>query len=131
MRRSSIRPPCAPLDGRSIPTATIGWIAGWDLLRREACWVPAEIVHTDYTRDPDGFFLAGSNGLASGNHLVEAAIAAICELIERDALALWQAGGIRHQAASAHRPCLDRRPGRAAGFSTDMRRPASTSAFGT
>ena len=82
------------------PGATIGWITGWDLLRREACWVPAEIVHTDYTRDPDGFFLAGSNGLASGNHLVEAAIAAICELIERDGLALWQAGGIRHQAAS-------------------------------
>ena len=45
---------------------------GYDLLRREACWVPAEIVHTDYTGEPDGFFLAGSNGLASGNHLVEA-----------------------------------------------------------
>jgi ribosomal protein S12 methylthiotransferase accessory factor len=27
-------------------------------------------------------------------------IAAVCELIERDAVALWQAGGIRHQAAS-------------------------------
>ena len=80
--------------------AAIGWTAGWDLLRGEPCWVPAEIVHTDYTRDPDGFFLAGSNGLASGNHLVEAVIAAICELVERDAVALWQAGGVRHQAAS-------------------------------
>ncbi len=38
------------------PGAAIGWTAGWDLLGREACWVPAEIVHTDYTRDPDGFF---------------------------------------------------------------------------
>jgi len=82
------------------PSAPIGWIVGWDLLRHEPCWVPAEIVHTDYTREPDGFFLAGSNGLASGNHAVEALIAAICELIERDAVALWQAGGIRRQAAS-------------------------------
>jgi YcaO-like protein with predicted kinase domain len=85
-----------PFDAR----ARIGWITGWDLLRRERCWLPAEIVHTDYTLEPDGYFLAGSNGLASGNHPVEALIAAICELIERDAVALWQAGGIRRQAAS-------------------------------
>jgi YcaO-like protein with predicted kinase domain len=84
--------------------AAIGWIVGWDLLRREACWIPAEIVHTDYTGDLDGFFLAGSNGLASGNHVVEAAIAAICEVIERDAVALWQAAGIRRQAESAIDP---------------------------
>ena len=92
--------------------------------------MPAEIVHTDYTRDRDGYFLAGSNGLASGNHLVEATIAAICELIERDALALWQAGGIRLQAASgidlasvddpACRRLLDK-----------YAAPASMSAFGT
>ena len=80
------------------PAAEIGWIAGHDLLRREPCWLPAEIVHTDYTRSLDGFFLAGSNGLASGNHPVEALIAAICELVERDAIALWQAGGILQQA---------------------------------
>jgi len=30
-----------------------------------------------------------SNGLASGNHLLEAASHAICELVERDAVALW------------------------------------------
>jgi YcaO-like protein with predicted kinase domain len=78
--------------------APIDWIEGWDLLRRELCWVPAEIVHTDYTRTPDGYFLAGSNGLASGNHLVEALLSAICELIERDAVALWHAGGIQRQA---------------------------------
>src|SRR5438094_1376086 len=43
--------------------AAISWIGGYDLLRREPCWVPAEIVHTDYTGEPDGYFLAGSNGL--------------------------------------------------------------------
>jgi len=70
--------------------AVISWIEGYDLLRREPRWVPAEIVHTDYTvRQPDGFFLAGSNGLASGNHPVEAVNAALYELVERDAVALW------------------------------------------
>jgi YcaO-like protein with predicted kinase domain len=76
----------------------IRWLEGFDLLHQESCWVPAEIVHTDYTQPLDGYFLAGSNGLASGNHLVEALSSAICELIERDAVALWSASGIRARA---------------------------------
>jgi YcaO-like protein with predicted kinase domain len=83
------------------PDAAIAWIEGWDLLRQEPCWLPAEIVHTDYTQPLDGCFLAGSNGLASGNDPAEALGAAICELIERDAVALWQAQDIRRQARSA------------------------------
>ena len=83
------------------PAATISWTLGYDLLRREKCWVPAEIVHTDYTLEREGYFLAGSNGLASGNHLIEAAIAAICELVERDSVALWHARSIRLQARRA------------------------------
>jgi YcaO-like protein with predicted kinase domain len=76
----------------------IRWLEGCDLLTREPCWLPAEIVHTDYTQPLDGYFLAGSNGLASGNHLVEAVSSAICELIERDAVAVWSASGIRARA---------------------------------
>jgi ribosomal protein S12 methylthiotransferase accessory factor len=76
----------------------ISWLQGFDLLRQEPCWVPAEIVHTDYTQPLDGYFLAGSNGLASGNHLIEAVSSAICELIERDAVAVWSASGIRARA---------------------------------
>jgi YcaO-like protein with predicted kinase domain len=76
----------------------IHWLEGFDLLRQEPCWVPAEIVHTDYTQPLDGYFLAGSNGLASGNHLVEALGSGICELIERDAVAVWSASGIRVRA---------------------------------
>ena len=70
---------------------TIAWSQGFDLLQREPCWLPTETVHTDFTRGLDGYFLAGSNGLASGNHPVEAISAAICELVERDAVALWAA----------------------------------------
>jgi ribosomal protein S12 methylthiotransferase accessory factor len=80
-------------------SAEIEWTEGYDLLRRAPCWVPAEIVHTDFTRPLDGYFLAGSNGLASGNHPVEAVVAALCELVERDAVALWQASGILRRAA--------------------------------
>ena len=79
----------------------IPWLEGFDLLRHESCWLPAEIVHTDYTRPLDGYFLAGSNGLASGNHLVEAISSAVCELTERDAVALWSASGIRARARRA------------------------------
>jgi ribosomal protein S12 methylthiotransferase accessory factor len=79
----------------------ISWLEGFDLLRQEACWVPTEIVHSDYARSFDGYFLAGSNGLASGNHLVEALGSAVCELVERDAVTLWNASGIRARARRA------------------------------
>jgi len=80
---------------------SITWLEGFDLLRQEPCLLPAEIVHTDYTQPFDGYFLAGSNGLASGNHLVEAISSAVCELIERDSVALWSASGIRTRARRA------------------------------
>jgi ribosomal protein S12 methylthiotransferase accessory factor len=85
-------------DARTV----IDWVEGYDLLREEPCWVPAEIVHTDYTLpQPDGYFLAGSNGLASGNHLTEAVNAALYELVERDAVALWIAQPLRQRASCA------------------------------
>src|SRR4051812_10409293 len=31
------------------PEQPLSWIKGYDLLRGEPCWVPSEIVHTDYT----------------------------------------------------------------------------------
>jgi YcaO-like protein with predicted kinase domain len=79
-----------PGGGSFDASGPIAWIEGYDLLRREPCWVPAEIVHTDYTlQQPDGYFLCGSNGLASGNHPIEAVNAALYEVVERDAVALW------------------------------------------
>jgi ribosomal protein S12 methylthiotransferase accessory factor len=93
----TLSPGARPFD----PDWSIPWIAGYDLLRRERCWVPAETVHTDYTQaQPDGFFLAGTNGLASGNNLIEAINAALYELVERDALALWALRGIEERTAS-------------------------------
>jgi len=70
------------------------WIEGRNLLADddETVWVPFELVHTNYTYPQlsgEGCFLCSSNGLASGNHLLEAISHAICEVVERDANALW------------------------------------------
>jgi ribosomal protein S12 methylthiotransferase accessory factor len=82
------------------PAAPIAWAEGYDLLEREPCWVPAEIVHTDYAlSQPDGDYLAGSNGLASGNHLIEAVNAALYELVERDAVAVWISQPLKQRAS--------------------------------
>ena len=73
-----------------------------------------------------GCFLANGTGLAAGNHMLEAVSHALCEVVERDAFALWdeRAAGDR---ARADRPGV-RRPIRVAGFcSTPTRRPASAS----
>ncbi len=59
-------------------------------------WVPYEMVHTNFTLPlptGSGYFTMSSNGLASGNHPLEAISHGLCEVIERDALALWDAAG--------------------------------------
>jgi ribosomal protein S12 methylthiotransferase accessory factor len=88
--------------GNPLPEgAAIRWIEGYDLLCRECCWVPWEIVHTDYTLPTEHsglHFLSGTNGIAAGNHLLEAVSAAVCELVEHDAVALWHARGLHERA---------------------------------
>ncbi|HTO63285.1 MAG TPA: YcaO-like family protein [Bradyrhizobium sp.] len=96
--------PPASLSGTGIPLpaqARIDWIEGYDLLQQKPCWVPWEVVHTDYTlptRHSGEHFISGTNGLASGNHLIEATSAAICELVERDAVAMWHARDMRERS---------------------------------
>jgi ribosomal protein S12 methylthiotransferase accessory factor len=71
----------------------IKWIEGQEIGAARSCWVPLELVSTDYrlSRAPGtGLFLASTNGLASGNHPIEAVISGICEVIERDATTLWR-----------------------------------------
>jgi YcaO-like protein with predicted kinase domain len=69
----------------------IPWIEGLDLLDGESVWVPYEMVHLDFRFPPppgSGAFVMSSNGLASGNHYLEAIVHALCEAIERDATTL-------------------------------------------
>lgn len=69
------------------------WVVAQDILNGQYKLVPLEMVHADYAypASPEaGCYPASTNGLASGNHVMEAVCHGICEVIERDALTLWQ-----------------------------------------
>ena len=75
------------------PRAQMLWVRGVDLLSGEPTSVPYDSVHCDLAQasNPNrSCFPVTSNGLASGNHLVEATSHALCELVERDAMRRWQ-----------------------------------------
>ena len=71
---------------------SILWIEGDDWLQGDKVWVPYQLVHTAYCGS-HAFdltsFAASTNGLASGNHLLEAASHGICEVVEREAHLRW------------------------------------------
>ncbi|MFI6905987.1 YcaO-like family protein [Nonomuraea sp. NPDC050394] len=98
-----VRCPCSGYD----PDRAMRWIRGWDLMKREPVWVPYEAVHCDW-RVPiapgDHSVQNGSNGLASGNSLIEAAVHALCELVERDAIVAAQDAGDMFAARRMVRP---------------------------
>lgn len=69
------------------------WVEGKNLIGDETMWVPYETIHMNGTlREAAGAgcFAASTNGLASGNHLLEAISHGLCEVIERDATTLWR-----------------------------------------
>jgi len=79
--------------GRLDLDAVWSWIEGWDLVREEPVLVPLECVTLDTTFSRPPVFDISSNGLASGNVLVEAIVHGLCEVLERDAEAAWRRGG--------------------------------------
>ena len=89
--------------GRFNPDLVMLWIEGLDLVSGQPRWLPFECVRTNFTLPPppgSGCFDCSSNGLASGNTLGEAVSHGICEVIERDATAIWNqsAGEARRQS---------------------------------
>lgn len=77
------------------PTAEIPWIEGVDLSTGGAVLVPFEAVTLScvLATGQRPAIVPSSNGLASGNHLLEATVHGLCEVIERDAVAKWQRAG--------------------------------------
>jgi ribosomal protein S12 methylthiotransferase accessory factor len=68
------------------------WVEGTNLMDQTSVWLPYETVHTFYAHPApsgSGCFAQSSNGLASGNHYLEAVAHAICECVERDSTSLW------------------------------------------
>lgn len=82
------------------------WMEARDFLADTNVWVPYELVHTDYTVESmaSGKLLISTNGLASGNHLLEAVSHGICEVVERDATTLWRRSVAAHRTATGLDP---------------------------
>jgi len=71
--------------------AEILWAEGYELGSKRSVQVPWALVGVDYREQPEGFHIAfqvSTDGLASGARDDEAILHGLCELIERDALAL-------------------------------------------
>ncbi len=93
------------------PDRPILWIEGDELISGGKVWLPFEVVHADATvagPPASGCFAASTNGLASGNHLLEAVSHALCEIIERDATSLWhRLAPVRQDATRVDLDSLD------------------------
>src|ERR1041384_4588571 len=95
----SALPKATPFDPPQ--SAPLLWMSAADWCSGEPAYVPFETVTTNFTipaRAFGGWFQATSNGLASGNHRLEAISHGICEVVERDATALWSLRTAEHRA---------------------------------
>jgi len=83
------------------------WIAATDLVSGESIYVPYELVSANYTVPElpgSRIFAATTNGLASGNHPLEALAHGLYEVIERDAVSLWRLARAREGISRAIDP---------------------------
>jgi ribosomal protein S12 methylthiotransferase accessory factor len=78
----------------------IEWVVAEDLLSNQPAWLPASSV---YSGRLPGLHDFTANGLASGNHAVEAALHGLYELLERDAVSGLEVDGRIKVAAPACR----------------------------
>lgn len=77
-----------PLD----ESAQIDWTPVWSLTHARHKYLPTQFLYyqSKAGADCDSFYcMSCSNGNASGNNLEEAVLQGFCELVERDAVALW------------------------------------------
>ncbi len=88
------------------PALPIPWVQGFDLLGGAPTWVPFELttMNTVLALTTPPTFFTSSNGLASGNHVLEALLHGLTEVIERDAAAEWSARSREAQASTAVDP---------------------------
>jgi len=109
---NELRHVCHTLPGERLPLSTVSrydaglrllWVEGYDIIKQCATLIPYELVHLNFTLplpEGSGCFPLSSNGLASGNHLLEAIVHGACEVIERDAVTLWELGDEAARAAT-------------------------------
>lgn len=113
---ATMRERAACIDPRTLPCTGRApdehepelWVEGRDLFAQRSTWVPWPAVSLlPGLRRAFGGLVQDTNGLASGNHLLEASCHALGEVIERDCLVLWRGQRGLHQAPDARRVELD------------------------
>lgn len=88
--------------GRSLQRLRpITWILAHELFTDEPRWVPWDAISCDFSSAivRQATFLQSTNGLASGNHFLEAIVHGLCEVIERDAITLHNYADRSHRDA--------------------------------
>lgn len=72
------------------PARPIDWTPAWSLSQERWRLVPSALAYYAYPTEGGGDVCFGcSNGVAAGNCLEEAILQGLCELVERDATAMW------------------------------------------
>lgn len=82
------------------PDAKIRWLAAENIGTGGRLHVPFDVVSQDFTFEGDTAFVRSSLGLASGASIADATLAALFEIIERDAQADWLYAGIVGQTGA-------------------------------
>jgi len=101
----------------------VDWVEATLLHTGEPAWVPAA---TAFVLDPC-LRLFSANGLASGNHLVEATLHALYEVVERDAVSRLSRGGLSLPSGQSRVVDLDSLPpGAVADLRDRIRRAGAT-----
>lgn len=88
------------------PDEWVGWVEGEALPGARAALLPFPLVSLDFTTASLSRFDRASNGVATGRTRDEAILAALHELIERDAVVEWQAEDMVARMAGAVDPRL-------------------------
>lgn len=71
------------------PDVPIRWTPSWDIIAGTEVWVPDGLVAVALGGDKSYRpFITGSNGLASGAHVLEAILSGLMEVVERDGMTL-------------------------------------------
>ncbi len=90
----------APFD----PACLRSWVTGRDMSGGRPVRVPLGLVSMDCTIARAADLWPNTNGLAAGNDRIEAEVAGLCEVIERDAQARWMAATPAARRATAIDP---------------------------
>jgi ribosomal protein S12 methylthiotransferase accessory factor len=101
-----------PRPAEYVPGQRIDWVEGFDLLNQRPTYLPLNAVVCPY-QPVDGhpmLYYASTNGLASGNTIEEALCHALCEVVERDALAVSDAALDLSRAVAAFFDAIGVRP---------------------